>query len=106
GPVPLQGMELVNANQREGLCCFSVSGMASPNFGTGAYKTYESQYQINDRFGWSHGKHNLKFGASFRQNMVYYDLVANLIPSFNYTGGVYDNTLWSKPSSELRHRIC
>jgi outer membrane receptor protein involved in Fe transport len=88
GQIPLQGLENIPESQRQGLCCFSISGLASPNFGIGGGAGIENRYQINDKLSWIHGRQTITVGGSWTQNEDYGNLRPNLIPTFSF-GSTY-----------------
>ena len=98
GEAPLQGLENIPESQRQGLCCFSISGVASPNFGIAPGVGIENRWQINDKLSWITGKHTMTFGASWSQNEDYGNLRPNLIPTWSFGSTYAANPFGIRPT--------
>jgi hypothetical protein len=90
--IPLAGLDNIEPSLRTGLCCFSIDGMASIDYGQTPAYTPQNVVQLNNQHMWTHGIQTLSFGGSVSWMSEYETLVGEEIPN-----RVFDSDYTSTP---------
>jgi hypothetical protein len=92
-PSGLNIPELFTGNNSNRIPSVNLSGATGTNYDVGSWPWYNKadDYQIRDDLSWMHGKHQLKFGASWALYKKVQDLFGNTQGQFGFNGAYTGN---------------